>query len=40
MLLCACRLSGYLIVIPIPEPPHKRKDEGLTGKGDNEPLGR
>ena len=32
MLLCVCRLSGYLIAIPIPEPCHENKDEGLTGK--------
>ena len=32
MLLCVCRLSGYLIAIPIPKPPHEDKDEGPTGK--------
>ena len=32
MLLCLCRLSGKLILIPIPKPRHKDKDEGLTGK--------
>ena len=32
MLLCVCRLSGYLIAIPIPTPRHEDKDEGLTGK--------
>ena len=32
MLLCVCRLSGYLIAIPIPKPRHEDKDEGLTGK--------
>ena len=32
MLLCVCRLSGYLIAIPIPKPRHDKKDEGLTGK--------
>ena len=32
MLLCVCRLSGYLIPIPIPKPRHENKDEGLTGK--------
>ena len=32
MLLCVCRLSGYLIVIPIPKPCHEDKGEGLTGK--------
>ena len=32
MLLCVCRLSGYLIRIPIPQPRHEDKDEGLTGK--------
>ena len=32
MLLCVCRLSGYLIAIPIPKPCHEDKDEGLTGK--------
>ena len=32
MLLCVCQLSGYLIVIPVPEPRHEDKDEGLTGK--------
>ena len=32
MLLCVCRLSGYLIAIPIPKPGHEDKDEGLTGK--------
>ena len=32
MLLCVCRLSGYLITIPIPHPRHEDKDEGLTGK--------
>ena len=32
MLLCVCRLSGYLIAIPIPKPRHGDKDEGLTGK--------
>ena len=31
-LLCACRLSGYLIAIPIPKPHHQDKDEELTGK--------
>ena len=32
MLLCVCRLSNYLIAIPIPKPRHEDKDEGLTGK--------
>ena len=32
MLLCACRLFGYLIGIPIPKPCHEDKDEGLTTK--------
>ena len=32
MLLCVCRLSGYLIAIPIPKPCHEYKDEGLMGK--------
>ena len=32
MLLCVCRLSGYLIAIPIPKPSHEDKDERLTGK--------
>ena len=32
MLLCVCRLSGYLIAIPIPKPRHEDKDEGPTGK--------
>ena len=32
MLLCVCRLSGYLIAIPIPKPRHEDKDEGLTGE--------
>ena len=32
MLLCVCRLSGYLIAIPIPKPRHGDKDEGLTGR--------
>ena len=32
MLLCVCRLSGYLIAIPIPKPRHEDKDEGLTGR--------
>ena len=32
MLLCVCRLSGYLIAIPIPKPRNEAKDEGLTGK--------
>ena len=32
MLLCVCRLSGYLIAIPIPKPRHEDQDEGLTGK--------
>ena len=32
MLLCVCRLSGYLIAIPIPRPRHADKAEGLTGK--------
>ena len=32
MLLCVCRLSGYLIEIPIPESRHEDKDEKLTGK--------
>ena len=32
MLLCVCRLSSYLIGIPIPKPRHEDKDEGLTGK--------
>ena len=30
--LCVCRLSGYLIAIPILKPLHDDKDEGLTGK--------
>ena len=30
-LLGVCRLSGYLIVIPIPKPRHEDKGEGLTG---------
>ena len=33
MLLCVCRLSGYLIAIPTPKPRHEDKDEGLKGKG-------
>ena len=33
MLLCVCRLSGYLIAIPLPKPRHEDKDEGLTGRG-------
>ena len=32
MLLCVCRLSGYLIAIPIPKPRHEDKNEGLAGK--------
>ena len=32
MLLCVCWLSGYLIAIPIPEPRHEGRDEGLTRK--------
>ena len=32
MLPCVCRLSGYLIAIPIPNPRHESRDEGLTGK--------
>ena len=32
MLLCVCRLSGYLIAIPTPKPRHIDKDEGLTRK--------
>ena len=32
MLLCVCRLSGYVIAIPIPKPCHEDKDEGLTGR--------
>ena len=32
MFLCVCRLSCYLIAIPIPKPRHENKDEGLTGK--------
>ena len=32
MLLFVCRLSGYLIAIPIPKPRHEDEDEGLTGK--------
>ena len=32
MLLCVCRLSGYLIAIPLPKSRHEDKDEGLTGK--------
>ena len=32
MLLCVCQLSGYLIAIPIPQPHHEDKDEGLTGQ--------
>ena len=32
MLLFVCRLSSYLIAIPIPKPRHEDKDEGLTGK--------
>ena len=32
MVPCVFRLSAYLIVIPIPEPRHEDKDEGLTGK--------
>ena len=32
MHLCVCRLSGYLIAIPIPKPCHEDKDEALTGK--------
>ena len=31
-LLCVCRLSGYLIAIPIPKPRHEDKNEGLTEK--------
>ena len=33
MLLCVCRLSGYLIAIPLPNLRHEEKDEGLKGKG-------
>ena len=32
MPLCVCRLSGYLIALPIPKPRHEHKDEALTGK--------
>ena len=32
MLLCVCRLSGYLMAIPIPKPHHEDKDEGLMWK--------
>ena len=32
MLLCVCRLSGYLIAISIPKPRHEDKDEELMGK--------
>ena len=32
MLQCVCRLSGYLIAIPISKPCHEDKDEGLAGK--------
>ena len=32
MLVCVCRLSGYLNAIPIPKPRHEDEDEGLTGK--------
>ena len=32
MLLCVCRLSGYLPAIPIPKHRHEEKDEGITGK--------
>ena len=32
MLLCVCRLSCYLIAVPIPKPHHDDEDEGLTGK--------
>ena len=32
MLLCVCRLSGYLIAIPTPKPRHEDNDEGLSGK--------
>ena len=32
MLLCVCRLFGYLIANPIPKPRHEDKDGGLTGK--------
>ena len=32
MLLWVCRLSGYLIAIPVPKPCLEDKDEGLTGK--------
>ena len=32
MLLCVCRLTGYLMAIPIPKSPHEDKDEGLTRK--------
>ena len=32
MLQFVCRLSGYLIAIPIPKPCHENKDEGLTGQ--------
>ena len=30
--LCVCRLSGYLIAIPISKPRHEDKDEGLRWK--------
>ena len=32
MLLCVCRLSGYLIAIPIPKPRHEDEADRLTGK--------
>ena len=32
MLLCDCRLSSYLIAIPISKPRHEDKDEGPTGR--------
>ena len=32
MLLCVCRLSSYLIAIPIPKRRHEDKDEGPTGR--------
>ena len=32
MHLCVCRLSGYLIALPIPKSRHKDKNEGRTGK--------
>ena len=33
MLLCVCRLAGYLMAIPINKACQKEEDEGLTGRG-------